>query len=129
MNDDDQCFPNHYKCPNGFHSHEDDESDRCIPDDKDGNDNGNNYNNNGGSNEHKTVSRNCNCKCDCNCKYSQCNLCCSLEGIAAGTRQAFDMAKYQAWGLHTNGQKAYYRSIIYESNLLVSKIMQYNVYR
>lgn len=26
------CFPKHDKCPKGFHSHEDDETGRCIPD-------------------------------------------------------------------------------------------------
>jgi hypothetical protein len=32
-NDDGQCFPFHYGgCPSGYHSHEDDESGRCIPD-------------------------------------------------------------------------------------------------
>jgi hypothetical protein len=28
----DQCFPLHDRCPSGYHSHEDDESGRCIPD-------------------------------------------------------------------------------------------------
>lgn len=32
MNEDGQCFPYHDKCPKGYHSHEDDESGRCIPD-------------------------------------------------------------------------------------------------
>ncbi|WP_148686272.1 hypothetical protein [Candidatus Nitrosocosmicus hydrocola] len=32
-NGDDQCFPRHDRCPEEYHSHEDDESGRCIPDD------------------------------------------------------------------------------------------------
>jgi len=32
MNGDGQCFPRHDRCPGGYHSHEDDESGRCIPD-------------------------------------------------------------------------------------------------
>jgi hypothetical protein len=32
MNEDGQCFPYHDKCPSGYHSHEDDESGKCIPD-------------------------------------------------------------------------------------------------
>lgn len=32
-NGDDQCYPRHDRCPEGYHSHEDDESGRCIPDD------------------------------------------------------------------------------------------------
>jgi hypothetical protein len=32
MNDAGQCFPDHERCPEGYHSHEDDESGRCIPD-------------------------------------------------------------------------------------------------
>jgi hypothetical protein len=32
MNGDGQCFPRHDRCPEGYHSHEDDESGRCIPD-------------------------------------------------------------------------------------------------
>lgn len=32
MNEDEQCFPIHDRCPEGYHSHEDDESGRCIPD-------------------------------------------------------------------------------------------------
>ena len=31
MNGDGQCFPRHDRCPEGYHSHEDDESGRCIP--------------------------------------------------------------------------------------------------
>jgi len=31
-NGDDQCYPRHDRCPEGYHSHEDDESGRCIPD-------------------------------------------------------------------------------------------------
>jgi hypothetical protein len=27
-----KCFPDHERCPEGYHSHEDDESGRCIPD-------------------------------------------------------------------------------------------------
>lgn len=33
MNEDGQCFPRHDRCPSGYHSHEDDESGRCISDD------------------------------------------------------------------------------------------------
>ena len=33
MNEDGQCFPHHDRCPEGYHSHEDDESGKCIPDD------------------------------------------------------------------------------------------------
>jgi hypothetical protein len=33
MNGDGQCFPRHDRCPEGYHSHEDDESGKCIPDD------------------------------------------------------------------------------------------------
>ncbi len=33
MNGDGQCFPRHDGCPEGYHSHEDDESGKCIPDD------------------------------------------------------------------------------------------------
>ena len=33
MNEDGQCFPRHDRCPKGHHSHEDDESGRCIPND------------------------------------------------------------------------------------------------
>jgi hypothetical protein len=34
MNAYEQCFPRHEGgCPEGYHSHEDDESGRCIPDD------------------------------------------------------------------------------------------------
>jgi hypothetical protein len=33
MNGDGQCFPRHDRCPDGYHSHEDDESGKCIPDD------------------------------------------------------------------------------------------------
>jgi hypothetical protein len=32
MNEDEQCVPTHTRCPEGYHSHEDDESGRCIPD-------------------------------------------------------------------------------------------------
>jgi hypothetical protein len=32
MNVAGQCFPEHMRCPEGYHSHEDDESGRCIPD-------------------------------------------------------------------------------------------------
>ncbi len=32
MNEDEQCFPRHDRCPSGYHSHEDDESGKCIPD-------------------------------------------------------------------------------------------------
>jgi hypothetical protein len=32
MNEDGQCFPQHERCPDGYHSHEDDESGKCIPD-------------------------------------------------------------------------------------------------
>jgi hypothetical protein len=32
MNENGKCFPEHDQCPNGYHSHEDDESGRCIPD-------------------------------------------------------------------------------------------------
>jgi hypothetical protein len=33
MNAYEQCFPKHQGgCPEGYHSHEDDESGRCIPD-------------------------------------------------------------------------------------------------
>lgn len=32
-NEDGQCFPFHERCPEGYHSHEDDETGRCIPDD------------------------------------------------------------------------------------------------
>ncbi|HZA43636.1 MAG TPA: hypothetical protein VE504_07785 [Nitrososphaeraceae archaeon] len=32
MNEDNQCVPSHTRCPDGYHSHEDDESGRCIPD-------------------------------------------------------------------------------------------------
>lgn len=32
MNEDGQCFPLHERCPQGYHSHEDDESGKCIPD-------------------------------------------------------------------------------------------------
>ena len=32
MNGDGQCFPRHDRCPEGYHSHEDDESGKCIPD-------------------------------------------------------------------------------------------------
>jgi hypothetical protein len=32
QNEDGNCFPRHDKCPKGFHSHEDDETGRCIPD-------------------------------------------------------------------------------------------------
>ncbi len=32
MNGYEQCFPAHDRCPSGYHSHEDDESGRCIPD-------------------------------------------------------------------------------------------------
>jgi hypothetical protein len=31
-NEDNQCFPIHNECPDGYHGHEDDESGRCIPD-------------------------------------------------------------------------------------------------
>ena len=31
MNEDGQCFPIHERCPKGYHTHEDDESGRCIP--------------------------------------------------------------------------------------------------
>jgi len=31
-NEDGNCFPLHHRCPSGYHSHEDDESGRCIPD-------------------------------------------------------------------------------------------------
>ena len=31
-NGDDQCYPSHDRCPEEYHSHEDDESGRCIPD-------------------------------------------------------------------------------------------------
>ena len=33
MNEDGQCFPRHDRCPDDYHSHEDDESGKCIPDD------------------------------------------------------------------------------------------------
>ncbi len=33
MNGDGQCFPRHDRCPDDYHSHEDDESGKCIPDD------------------------------------------------------------------------------------------------
>lgn len=32
QNEDGNCFPKHDKCPSGFHSHENDETGRCIPD-------------------------------------------------------------------------------------------------
>lgn len=32
MNEDGQCYPEHERCPAGYHSHEDDESGKCIPD-------------------------------------------------------------------------------------------------
>src|SRR5690242_8443753 len=32
QNDDGNCFPKHDKCPKGYHSHENDETGRCIPD-------------------------------------------------------------------------------------------------
>ncbi len=32
MNENGNCFPEHDQCPKGYHSHEDDESGRCIPD-------------------------------------------------------------------------------------------------
>ncbi|MGI0043792.1 MAG: hypothetical protein ACRD47_08780 [Nitrososphaeraceae archaeon] len=32
INEDGQCFPIHEKCPSGYHSHEDDESGRCMSD-------------------------------------------------------------------------------------------------
>jgi hypothetical protein len=32
MNENGNCFPEHDRCPTGYHSHEDDESGRCIPD-------------------------------------------------------------------------------------------------
>ena len=32
MNENEQCFPAHDRCPSGYHSHEDDESGKCIPD-------------------------------------------------------------------------------------------------
>ncbi|VFJ13008.1 hypothetical protein [Candidatus Nitrosocosmicus franklandus] len=32
MNEDERCFPHHERCPLGYHSHEDDESGKCIPD-------------------------------------------------------------------------------------------------
>ena len=31
QNEDGNCFPVHDKCPKGYHSHEDDETGRCIP--------------------------------------------------------------------------------------------------
>jgi hypothetical protein len=154
MNDDEQCFPNHDKCPNGSHSHEDDESGRCIPDKtpcedgyvmndnkncvnksfcekhpkasecksksdhKSGNDkesDGNNNRDNGGSNEHKTIqsaiaSASANATVTVNTVNG--TYVCQLEGIAAGTHQAFDMLKYQACGAQANGQKAYYDGFV-----------------
>ena len=32
QNEDDNCFPQHDKYPKGYHSHENDETGRCIPD-------------------------------------------------------------------------------------------------
>lgn len=32
QNGDGNCFPNHDRCPKGFHSHEDDETGRCVSD-------------------------------------------------------------------------------------------------
>lgn len=32
QNEDGNCFPEHDRCPEGYHSHEDDETGRCIPD-------------------------------------------------------------------------------------------------
>jgi hypothetical protein len=32
QNEDANCVPNHKQCPKGFHSHENDETGRCIPD-------------------------------------------------------------------------------------------------
>ena len=32
QNEDGNCFPKHDKCPKGYHSHENDETGRCIPD-------------------------------------------------------------------------------------------------
>ena len=32
MNEDGNCFPEHDRCPTNYHSHEDDETGRCIPD-------------------------------------------------------------------------------------------------
>jgi hypothetical protein len=32
LNEDGNCFPEHDRCPTGYHSHEDDETGRCIPD-------------------------------------------------------------------------------------------------
>ena len=37
---------------------------------------------------------------------------CSLEGIADGTYQAFDLLKYQTCGTQLNGQKAYYDGFV-----------------
>ena len=31
QNEDGNCFPKHDKCPKGYHSHENDETGRCIP--------------------------------------------------------------------------------------------------
>lgn len=32
LNENEQCFPAHESCPSGYHSHEDDETGKCIPD-------------------------------------------------------------------------------------------------
>jgi hypothetical protein len=155
MNDEEQCFPTHDKCPNGSHSHEDDESGRCIPDktpcedgyvmndhkncvnksfcekhpkaseckskndNKNGNDkksDGNHNHDNDGSNGHYTVIQSASASASANATVIVNTVngtyVCLLEGIAAGTHQAFDMLKYQACGAQANGQKAYYDGFV-----------------
>lgn len=139
MNDDGRCFVIHNTCPDGYHSHEDDESGECIPDsikcdpgyEKTSNgkncERSDNYlcernpllkecydNGNGNSDNDKTkvvhkttVIQSASASASATTNAADVSSC-KLDGSADGISQKFDPVKYQACGLYTNGDKAYY---------------------
>lgn len=127
MNEDGRCFPEHSRCPNGYHGHEDDESGECIS---------NNtpcsqgyvmtVMDNGGFNceqkrqkaivinsSNTTTTGTITPLPDSTTESSAADASnCKLDGSVDGIQQIFDTAKYQACKLHTHNDKIYYDGFV-----------------
>lgn len=131
MNEDGRCFPEHSRCPNGYHGHEDDESGECISNNTpcsqgyvmtvmaNGGFNCEQNSNNGSSssssnNTSKTIVVNPSSPTTtANTTATAADVSnCKIDGTADGILQEFDIAKYQACKLHTNNDKVYYDGFV-----------------
>jgi hypothetical protein len=142
MNEDDRCFPQHSKCPEGFHTTEDDETGECNRNsecegddyllDNDGKncrerhtycketptpheckdkEKGKEHNVKTINNQKTTVINSASATASASITAAEVSNC-KLNGNTDGIQQKFNPVRYQACGLYTSADKAYYDGFV-----------------